>query len=129
MARYLIDTQVLIWWFKGEPKLKPQIRTLLLDARSEILVSLVVPWEITVKTAKGKLAGGDQLLAGLKASVSVGTVTLIQPGLPDLAVLRTLPPHHRDPFDRMLIAQAMARNVPIVSADEAFQLYDVPVVW
>lgn len=129
MARYLIDTNVFIWWFRDDARLRPKVTSLLSEPANSIAISIITPWEVTLKTATGKLEGGDAILSAIDKMVSGGALDLLTPAIADLAVLRQLPLHHRDPFDRMLIAQAIRQSLPVVSSDTAFKDYDVPVVW
>ncbi len=120
--RLLLDTHTLIWW--DDDRL-PQRVTAAIQAADAVFVSAVTAWEIAIKSALGKL-------------VARGTVadTLADYGFSPLAVsvrhadaVRSLPPHHRDPFDRLLVAQAQAENLTIVTRDPVFGLYDVAVHW
>jgi len=92
---------------------------------ADVTVSVASLWEIAIKTALGKLDAPDDLPA------RVGEMGFeMLPVEPDHAwAVRSLPHHHSDPFDRLLIAQAQAERMPIVTADPAFAAYDVPVVW
>ncbi|MDI7776444.1 type II toxin-antitoxin system VapC family toxin [Asticcacaulis sp. EMRT-3] len=120
--RLLLDTHVLLWWLADAPELGEAARGLIADSDNAILVSVVSLWEITIKARLGKLeASLEEIVAVLPDQ---GFQRL---GVEDvhLAVLSRLPHHHRDPFDHLLIAQAMAENAVIMSQDANVPLYDV----
>ena len=121
--RLLLDTHVLLWWLAADPRLAPPSRDLIADA-DEVTVSTASAWEMSLKAQLGKLECPEDLAAQLvRHQFSVLPVHL------DHAVrYRGLPLHHRDPFDRMLVAQAQVEGLAIVSADEVFAGYEVEVV-
>jgi len=124
-VKLLPDTHTVLWWAHEPSRLSPTANDLLRDRRNEVLLSAAVAWEIAIKTALGKLAARPRLVAEL---LSRGGVELaITVAHADAA--GALPLHHRDPFDRMLIAQAIAEGAALVSADPAMRAYEVPVVW
>jgi PIN domain nuclease of toxin-antitoxin system len=129
MATYLIDTNVFIWWMRADARLKGAAKRAITDAESTLNVSLVTAWEIATKTAIGKLDGGALLLDAFDRLPREGAFTILAPTQNDIAALRALPLHHRDPFDRLLIAQAQAKDLPVITSDKAFKAYDVKVVW
>ncbi len=129
MAAFLIDTHVFAWWITDDPKLSRNANTLLDDAATEIIGSLVLPWEVTVKTSIGRWEGGDEVVTAFNQCCQRGVMTLLPPTLRDLAILRALPHLHGDPFDRMLIAQSISNCLPIISADKKVSQYDLPVIW
>jgi PIN domain nuclease of toxin-antitoxin system len=123
--KLLLDTHVVLWWTHDAQRLSDAAQEALADERHDILLSAVLAWEIAIKRALGKL----QVRSGLISE-------LIRDGARELAVtvahadaVETLPAHHRDPFDRMLIAQARVEGAVLVSADAVFRGYDVPVIW
>jgi PIN domain nuclease of toxin-antitoxin system len=120
----LIDTHVLLWYVAGDRRrigrqLQERIET------ESMMVSVASVWEIAIKTALGKLDAPEDLPARIER---LGFKLL--PVAPDHAWrVRHLPFHHRDPFDRLLIAQAQLERLPILTADDSFGAYDVAVVW
>ncbi|WP_136709592.1 type II toxin-antitoxin system VapC family toxin [Agromyces sp. H66] len=119
--RLLLDTQVLLWWLADDRRLGDDHRALIADASNIVLVSAMTVAEIAIKTSLGKLDAPDDLLPTLEAG-----------GFDELTfesrhaeVLRSLPWHHRDPFDRMLIAQAIAEQLTVLTADPHFAAYGV----
>lgn len=120
--RLLLDTNVLIRWHRDE--LRPAaVRTV--QRADLVVVSAVSAWEIGIKHALGKLDLPDPVADILPAYGFLELAATSRHG--DL--LRTLPPHHRDPFDRLLIVQALDEGLTILTSDRAFEPYRVPVVW
>lgn len=119
MRRLLLDTHVLIWWLTDDPKLGPRARAMIADERNEVYVSAVSAWEISIKRALGKLDAPEDLGSILEdEGFEVLPITFFhgeQAG--------RLPLHHRDPFDRMLIVQAQAEGLELVTSDGAFVAY------
>jgi PIN domain nuclease of toxin-antitoxin system len=123
----LIDTHVLLWGLQSEEKLSPQVQTLL--PKSDLWISVASLWEIITKVQVGKLdlpkPVGDYLSKKLKAN----GVLVLQITFDHVKRLEELPLHHRDPFDRMLIAQSIEENLPVITADPLFKQYPVQVLW
>lgn len=126
--RYLLDTHTYLWYRISPQRIPPAILNLITDGSQEMLISVATPWEIAIKTAKGALAAA-QLLVDFEARevasgfqiAGISTTQAIRSGL--------LPLHHRDPFDRLLIAQALDLRVPIISRDSALDAYGVRRLW
>jgi PIN domain nuclease of toxin-antitoxin system len=125
VTRLLVDTHALLWWLTDDPALSPTARDVLADPANEPLVSAANVWEIAIKRSLGKLTAPDDLsdrIAGEGfAWLPVSAVHAWQ--------VRDLPPHHQDPFDRLLIAQALIERLPIVTTDSRFSDYGVDVRW
>ena len=121
--RLLLDSHVALWWLDDSDELGPTSREHIGDAE-EAFFSAVTPWELGMKKALGKLSFPDGLVDALVHSgfepLSIGPT--------HAETAPTLPLHHRDPFDRMLIAQAQLESLTLVTADERLSFYDVPVV-
>jgi PIN domain nuclease of toxin-antitoxin system len=129
MNRMLVDTHVMLWWLNNDARLSLTARAALGDPGTELMWSLASSWEIAVKVGVGKLRldrGADRLLSDIV--VGQGMV-LREVRQTDCVRLAGLPLHHRDPFDRMLVATAQADGVPLLSADDKLRAYDVEVVW
>jgi len=127
--RFLLDTHTLMWCFNLSPLLTPRARLIIEDGKNEILVSVASAWEIATKVRLGKLPTGEELASDLgKYLAQLGFEEL--PISIDHAVRAgRLPGEHRDPFDRMLIAQAQAEDLKIISNDRIFDTYNVQRVW
>jgi PIN domain nuclease of toxin-antitoxin system len=120
----LLDTHILLWWLSDDPHLPPAAREAIALPDSEVLVSAATVWEIAIKKAAGRLEVPDDLLEAIGANdFETLPITAIH------AVLAgELPPHHSDPFDRMLIAQARTETLTLVSVDGRFPQYDVELL-
>ena len=123
--RLLLDTHVLIWWRDDSPNLPPRVRARITDSANEVVVSVATLWEIVVKRALGKLRFADEL----RQVVEEEGFELLPIAFPHLRTLAELPLLHRDPFDRMLVAQALAENIPLVTGDRAMRPYPAAIFW
>jgi PIN domain nuclease of toxin-antitoxin system len=124
MDRLLLDTCVLLWWRTDSPKLTPVARRAIYDA-SEVFVSAASAWEISIKVGIGKLPATDLVSMTPSALGFIELPITIVHG--ELA--GALPLHHKDPFDRMLIAQARHEGLLLVTQDRAFHAYGITVLW
>lgn len=130
--RILVDTHTFLWYCQDSPELAPSAKTLIVDRRNLKLVSMVTCWEIAIKAGSGRLQLGDpaQPCATYIPEVLDRTgFTLLPIELEHTIEVASLPLHHRDPFDRMMIAQAIVLNVPIISIDKKFDAYPVTRLW
>ena len=127
--RVLLDTHTLIWAVDAPSRLTPVATLTLQDPANELLVSVATVWEVSIKTGSGKLTlSGAYRQWMTKALADLGAVLL--PVTVEYADVQAgLPFHHRDPFDRLLIAQSLTENVPLVSADAQFDAYGVTRIW
>jgi PIN domain nuclease of toxin-antitoxin system len=119
--RALLDTQVLLWWLFDDPRLSPRVSATISDGGSEILVSAVSAFEIATKKLIGKLDVPDDLAEQLEASAFVELPATIA----HCFEVSKLPLHHRDPFDRLLVAQARCEKLTLITADRMLSRYDV----
>jgi PIN domain nuclease of toxin-antitoxin system len=127
--KLLLDTATLLWISHDAAKLSPVARAAYLDPANELYVSVASLWEIIVKHRLGKLplpAPVEKLIEPLRAS---GTLRIVSLSERAVYQLQTLPNHHRDPFDRMLICQAIDDGFTIVTPDAEIALYSVTVLW
>ena len=121
--RLLLDTSAFLWWVDDSPRLGPAARALIADDDNEVFVSAASAWEIAIKRAKGKLTAGD-----IEAAIETNRFRSLPIEVSHGTMAGALPAHHRDPFDRMLVAQAQKESLSIVSADRAFAQYDVALL-
>jgi PIN domain nuclease of toxin-antitoxin system len=122
--KLLIDTHAAIWWLAGDTRLSGAARAAIADAGAEAGVSVASVWEASIKRAAGRLKGPD-----LAAALSTAGLPFLRIDERHAKVAGELPLMHRDPFDRMLVAQASVERLSIVTADEQIPRYDVPVIW
>jgi PIN domain nuclease of toxin-antitoxin system len=125
--RVLLDTHAFLWWVEDDPRLSLAARKAITDA-TEGLLSIASCWELAIKVSRGRLALSKPI-ERLAEVLGGSEFQLLPIDLDDVARVATLPPHHRDPFDRMLIAQALGDGLTIVSADPVFKKYGVKRVW
>jgi PIN domain nuclease of toxin-antitoxin system len=121
----LIDTHVLIWFLQGSPQLGATARALIQDPANVVLVSVATCWEIAIKAATGKLRFAEPVGDLLRRELPKNKMDLLPITLDHATAVESLPLHHRDPFDRLLAAQALAEGIPLVSSDAAFDAYGV----
>lgn len=127
--RLLLDTHSFIWFLGGELNLPKFTRELISDIQNQVFVSVASLWEIAIKTSLGKLTLGCPFEDLIPEQLKLNAIDLIPIGLDDLSLVATLPFHHRDPFDRLIIAQALKRDLPIVGKDSQFSKYSVKMIW
>ena len=122
--RLLLDTRVLLWALAESPELARDLRRKIVDPSNDVLVSAASVWEIAIKKRLGKLDAPDNLLEVLEASdFSPLLIKFVH-----AAAAGSLPPHHDDPFDRMLIAQAQGEGLILVTADRRLRAYQVELI-
>ena len=127
--RILLDTHALLWWFSGSRQLSSNARQSIEDEDNDILISAASAWEITIKYRIGKLHGAEALVFDIPSAIASQGFEELPITVDDAARAGLLPSHHRDPFDRMLIAQALSRNLPLVSIEPVFDDYGVRRLW
>lgn len=120
----ILDAHALLWWLKDEPTLDRAARASIVDPANDVVVSAATVWELEIKRAMGKLKAPDDLVEVLQAE-SFDCIPILGD---DAIMAARLPMHHRDPFDRMILAQALRLEAVVVSRDRAFDAYDVPVL-
>jgi|ERR1700722_6789790 PIN domain nuclease of toxin-antitoxin system len=127
--RYLLDTHTLLWAFNDAPALSPQSRRLIGAGSNELLVSAASAWEIATKVRLGKLPTGEELASDFAHYLAQLGCDPLPISLDHAIRAGGLPGEHRDPFDRMLIAQAQMEGIPIISNDRIFDAYQVRRIW
>lgn len=128
MTSVLLDTHAFLWWVSDDSRLSARARTAITDA-TLVLVSVASCWEIAIKVSLGKLKLSQPVDRFLAEHLGINQFTLLPIELDHAASVATLPFHHRDPFDRLLAAQALYETLPIVSADPVFRKYKLKRVW
>jgi PIN domain nuclease of toxin-antitoxin system len=126
--KYLLDTHTALWFMLEPHKLSETAKSIILDAGSPKYVSIVSAWEVALKLGTAKLSIGGGLSEFYRMIDKNGFFS-IGVEREHISMLSALPPVHRDPFDRILIAAALADGMALVTADENIRKYDVPIVW
>ena len=126
--RLLLDTHVFIWWADQQESLSATALSALKDEANELLLSVASVWEMQIKVQLGKLRLSRPLRELVESQVEMNDLKILPVGLAHVLVLDTLPFHHKDPFDRLLIAQSIQEDVTLVSADPEFPAYSVKLL-
>jgi PIN domain nuclease of toxin-antitoxin system len=127
--RALLDTHSLIWFLEGDERLSSPARELIEDGDNAILASIVSLWEIAIKHSMGKLELRRPFAELFPAELEQNAIEVLGVEFLDVARVVTLPFHHRDPFDRLLVAQALEKDLPVVGVDAVFDAYGVERIW
>ena len=125
--KQLLDTHTFLWFVMGNPRITPKLRSQIED--NENFVSIASIWEIAIKNGIGKLNLEVSFDDFIDRQIIPNGIQILDIKLEGLKVLTKLPLHHRDPFDRILIAQAITEDIVLVSADSVFSLYPVQIIW
>lgn len=127
--RLLLDTHSFLWFIGGSASLSPTARTFIEDVDNQPLLSMASLWEMAIKLSIGKLSLGKPFERLIPEQMRLNGIELLQIEIPHIIVVTKLPFHHCDPFDRLLIAQAMVEQISIVSSDPAFDSYSIKRLW
>lgn len=127
--RLLLDTHAFLWWLAGNERLPMTGRQAIDDAGNDVIVSAVSAWEITIKHRIGKLPEASAVAQDVAGAIASQGFEALPITVDDAERAGRLPGLHRDPFDRMLIAQAIARDMTIISIDGRFDQYGVSRIW
>jgi PIN domain nuclease of toxin-antitoxin system len=126
---FLVDTHAFLWAVLSPEKLSDRARSVFTDRQAELLVSIATPWEMAIKAGIGKLENGAEILDNFENRVTASGYRILETSIEHTIRSGYLPRYHKDPFDRLLIAQALDLNVPILSRDDIFDLYGVQRIW
>ncbi len=127
--KLLLDTHAFIWFIMGSPNLSATARVLIEDAANEKFLSVASLWEIAIKSSIGKLTLAAPFEVLIPQQLNLNGFELLNIEIDHAALVATLPFHHRDPFDRLLIAQATIEKMSVVSIDAAFDTYAITRRW
>lgn len=125
---YLLDTHTFFWTLDNPKKLSARVLGIIEDPSATLLVSIASPWELAIKTNKGRI-DARRILDQMEKVIGSGGYQLLDARLSHVIAAGFLPLHHKDPFDRLLAAQALELRVPIVSCDSTFDAYGVRRIW
>jgi PIN domain nuclease of toxin-antitoxin system len=127
-VRLILDTHALLWFEGGDRRLSAAARTAIEAYENERLISAASVWEMAIKASRGRLELPSSVAAWVSEKTSAG-YGLLHVTAADAAAVETLPWHHRDPFDRLLAAQAVSHGCALVSRDRQFRKYGVKLIW
>ena len=126
--RFLIDTHTFLWFVNDSSQLSNYAHSLL-ESEADVWISLASLWETAIKVSINKLTLPEPFDSFITNQLKINEIEILYPAISHLNTLSQLPFHHRDPFDRLIIAQAMVETVPIISTDSFFDLYEVQRLW
>lgn len=126
--KLLLDTHTFLWFINDSPQLSADAKNLL-ESEVDLALSVASLWEIAIKASLGKLTLPDTYDKFIPQQLTLNEIEILPISVAHLALVTTLPFHHRDPFDRLLIAQAMVEQISIVSIDIVFDSYTVNRIW
>jgi PIN domain nuclease of toxin-antitoxin system len=126
--RVLVDTHALLWYLQGDANLSNLALTTIEDKDNDVFVSIVSLWEITIKSGLGKLEL-QRPFENLEADLQKLDIKILPIAFAELDIYRSLPLHHRDPFDRILIAQSINNYLTMITRDPLFEPYSIRVMW
>jgi PIN domain nuclease of toxin-antitoxin system len=127
--RALLDTHALLWWFSDEPALTRTARKIIADTNNSVIVSAASAWEIATKVRLGKLPSAAEVVSDFSGLIEREGFQLLAISAEHAVRAGLLSGPHKDPFDRMLISQSQAENLPIVSNEVLFDSYGVRRLW
>lgn len=127
--RVLLDTHTFLWWITDSPRLSARAREVIRDSNNELFFSAASGWEIAIKAQLGRLQLPDNLEQFIVEQLSLNAILVLPIQLRHALHVYTLPQHHRDPFDHMLVAQSQLENLPVLTADSQITRYSVETIW
>ncbi|MCB0080263.1 MAG: type II toxin-antitoxin system VapC family toxin [Caldilineaceae bacterium] len=127
--RILLDTHAFLWWINNDPQLSAKARSHIEDVSNEIVFSTVSGWEIAIKSQIGKLTIASDLEQFIANQIAQNYFTILPIKLAHTLYIHKLPMHHRDPFDRILVAQSQLEALTILTVDPLIAQYSVATIW
>lgn len=125
----LLDTHAFLWWITNDPRLTTRVLQFVRDQTHSIFLSAASGWEIAIKAGIGKLNLSDDLDAFIDEQVTLNHIDVLPVQTSHALFVRKLPGHHRDPFDRLLIAQSLIEGMPLVTVEPLIVRYPVQTIW
>ena len=126
---FLCDTRAFLWWMEDSPQLSPKVRAILANRKNEIYLSAASAHEIAIKAAIGKLRLPEDPIRYVPARLAYYGWRSLPVGINHAVFTFALPDHHRDPFDRLLVAQSMLEGMPLLTPDPQIAKYSVQTIW
>lgn len=125
----LLDTHAFLWWITNDSRLSARVLRLVRDPSTSVYLSVASGWEIAIKVGLGKLELSDDLDGFIQEQLTTNRIDVLPVQMSHALFVRRLPKHHRDPFDRLLIAQSLVEGMPLVTSDPLIQHYPVQTIW
>ena len=125
----LLDTHIFLWWITDHPKLSSRARQIISDGKNELFLSAVSGWEIAIKAQLGRIQIPDKPEVFISEQMVANAIVGLPIQISHAVHVYNLPLHHRDPFDRLLVAQAQLEGLPILTDDPQISQYPVKVIW
>ena len=127
--KILLDTHTFLWWITDDQKLSGRAREIISDGSNELFLSAATGWEIAIKVKIGRLKLPEEPIRFILEQMRINAIQSLPIQMNHALHVSTLPQHHRDPFDRLLIATAQLEGLPILSSDHQLANYQVEVIW
>ncbi len=127
--KLLLDTHAFLWWIGNDARLSGPAREAIADPGNEVSFSVASAWELAIKTGLGRFEPDEALGPFLEEQIQRNAFRLLPVKLEHAVSVSSLPAHHRDPFDRLLVAQAAIESLTLVSRDPQLRKYDAPILW
>lgn len=127
--RVLLDTHAFLWWINEDTRMSERTTEIFSDGDNELLFSAASSWEMAIKIGLGKLRVSGEFGSYLSRCLAENAMEVLPVSFAHTVGVARLPHHHRDPFDRILVAQALIEEIPIVSADDSISRYPVETIW
>jgi PIN domain nuclease of toxin-antitoxin system len=127
--KLLLDTHTFLWFVLNDPQLRPTAQILIRDPQNDIYLSPASYWEIAIKISIGKYQLPTSYDTWMRDQITINTFEILPVLIEHTAILTNLPFHHKDPFDRLIIAQSICENIPVISADRTFDNYPITRLW
>lgn len=127
--RLLLDTHVFLWWILEDRRLSQSAESLIRDTGNDLILSAVSGWEIAIKTSLGRLSLPADPSTFIPDQIRLNDLSTMDVRMHHTLAVHNLPPHHADPFDRLLVAQSVTERVPLLTRDAAFAQYDIETIW
>ena len=127
--KYLLDTHSLLWIITEDSRLSKKAERIYLDAENDICLSMASIWELAIKSSLEKISLKKPLDEFVEKHIRGNNIKILDIRLPHVLRIERLPFHHRDPFDRLIISQAIEDNLTIIGCDKAFDMYSVKQIW
>lgn len=127
--RFLLDTHTFLWFILDSPNLSASAKTTIENAKNNRLLSVASIWEMAIKSSIGKLTFKQPFESFIPYQLRINDIELLEIKLAHTIAIVNLPFYHRDPFDRLIIGQSIVENIPVITADLAFEAYPIQILW